>query len=280
MNRYVAAGAFAMALLVPLPAFATAQRTFVASAGNDGYPCTLSQPCRSFATAIGKTADKGEVIVLDSAGYGPFTITQSVSVIAPAGVYAGVTVTSGAGITIDGSAIAVTLRGLSVNGQGGTTGILFAQGAALTVDGCEVANLNPSGTGIEIYALGSRTTIQDAVIRNNGAGVEAIGSDQRVTIAHSTIAENYIGVNAIGGPVAVTVAHSLVTGSVRALSVSGSPIGGASILSDGNTITHSDIVFHFIGGAMEFIYTAGNNTVGYYNILVQPGGTLTPCCAI
>ncbi len=279
MNRIMAV-ALAMALLAPSSAFrhcATHVRRF---GGERQQSVQLSQPCRSFATAIGKTADRGEVIVLDSAGYGPFTITQSVSVIAPAGVYAGVTVTSGAGITIDGSAIAVTLRGLSVNGQGGTTGILFAQGAALTVEGCEVANLNPSGTGIEIYALGSRTTIQDAVIRNNGAGVEAIGSDQRVTIAHSTIAENYIGVNAIGGPVAVTVAHSLVTGSVRALSVSGSPIGGASILSDGNTITHSDIVFHFIGGAMEFIYTAGNNTVGYYNILVQPGGTLTPCCAI
>ena len=36
-----------------------------------------------------------QVIVLDSAGYGPVTITQAVSIIAPAGVYAGVSVSRG-----------------------------------------------------------------------------------------------------------------------------------------------------------------------------------------
>ena len=73
-------------------AMALPQRTFVASTGNDLNSCILTAPCRGFAHAITQTNLGGEVIVLDSAGYGPVTITQSVSIIAPAGVYAGVSV--------------------------------------------------------------------------------------------------------------------------------------------------------------------------------------------
>ena len=73
----------AMTALAAADAAATAQRTFVASTGNDANPCSLAQPCRGFARAF-RQASPGEVIVLDSAGYGLVTITQSVSLIAPA----------------------------------------------------------------------------------------------------------------------------------------------------------------------------------------------------
>ena len=68
------------------PAWATAQRTFVASYGIDTHPCSRTQPCRSFGTALAQTNASGEIIVLDSAGYGTVTITKSVSIIAPEGV--------------------------------------------------------------------------------------------------------------------------------------------------------------------------------------------------
>src|SRR5512133_3487665 len=83
------------ALLASPGAAALAQRTFVASNGQDTNPCSITLPCRSFATAIGKTSANGEVIVLDSAGYGAVTITQSVTIAAPAGVYAGIFVPLG-----------------------------------------------------------------------------------------------------------------------------------------------------------------------------------------
>jgi len=79
----LAAGAFALSIGYSFDAAATAQRTFVASTGNDAAPCSLAQPCRGFARAITQTNAGGEVIVLDSAGYGPVTITKSVSLIAP-----------------------------------------------------------------------------------------------------------------------------------------------------------------------------------------------------
>ena len=111
--------------LAAADAVATAQRTFVASNGNDANPCSLAQPCRGFARAITQTSPSGEVIVLDSAGYGPVTIAKSVSIIAPAGLHAGVTVLSGDGITVNIPNGVVVLRGLTISGQGGANGINF-----------------------------------------------------------------------------------------------------------------------------------------------------------
>ena len=68
-------------------ALAASQRTFVASTGLDTNACSISAPCRSFGAAIAKTGSSGEVIVLDSAAYGPVTIDKSISLIAPAGIY-------------------------------------------------------------------------------------------------------------------------------------------------------------------------------------------------
>ena len=101
LNRFLTLTfALALAPLAQTGASATAQRTFVASTGNDANPCSLPQPCRGFARAVSQTSPSGEVIVLDSAGYGPVSIAKSVSIIAPPGVYAGVTVPAG-GIGID-----------------------------------------------------------------------------------------------------------------------------------------------------------------------------------
>ncbi len=86
MNRIAAAGALALALCVPSVVCATVPRTFVASTGNHSNPCSLNQPCRSFTAAIAHTNAGGEVIVQDSAGYGPVTIPKSVSIIAPNGI--------------------------------------------------------------------------------------------------------------------------------------------------------------------------------------------------
>ena len=106
-------------------AHAAAQRTFVASNGlpaNTAFNCSIAKPCRAFSEAIGVTNPGGEVIVLDSAGYGSVTITKSISLIAPSGIYAGISVFSGFdGVTVNAPGAIVVLRGLSINGQGGDT---------------------------------------------------------------------------------------------------------------------------------------------------------------
>ena len=145
------------------------QRTFVASTGVDTNPCSITLPCRSFATAIGKTNFAGEVIVLDSAGYGPVTITQSVAIIAPEGVYAGISVpVAMSAIVVNGSGILVKLAGLTINGQGGQNGIQFLQGDRLVVERCTVVGM--ADVGLVDSASSSQLYVADSTFRNSGNG--------------------------------------------------------------------------------------------------------------
>jgi len=226
-TRSIAIGS--MLLAVGFDAWAGAQRTFVAASGSDAFPCSLSQPCRSFAAAIANTNGNGEIIVLDSAGYGSVTVTKSVTIGAPPGVYAGISVFSGDGVTVDGNGIAVTLRGLSINGQGGATGINFAQGARLTVENCEIVNM--ANAGLVVSATNSQTIVDHSVLRSDGfTGVAVAGSGPiRATISNSTLAGNVnaVAVASFGGGVSANVTRSTVgnnaIGYVGATAVGGTP---------------------------------------------------------
>src|SRR5437764_8269889 len=104
------------AVLFSVTAFATSNRTAVSLSGVDTNPCTVASPCRSFGAAIAQTNPGGELIALDSAGYGPFVIDRAVSVQAAPGIYAGITSSpstlSGRGITVAaGPTDAVIIRG-------------------------------------------------------------------------------------------------------------------------------------------------------------------------
>ena len=135
-------------------AFGASQRTFVSTSGVNNLTCSIGTPCRDFAAAVAATSPDGEVIVLDSGGYGGVTIAQSVSIIAPPGVYAGISVFAGDGVTIAaGPADKVTLRGLTINGQGGNNGIVVTSAGEVNVEQCIVANL--AADGIRINGGGS-----------------------------------------------------------------------------------------------------------------------------
>src|SRR5919109_342067 len=81
--------------------FAQNNRSAVSLNGSDAATCTVPDPCRTFDVAISKTNDGGEVVVLSSAGYGPFTVTKSVSIISPPAYHAAMAPTSGDAITIN-----------------------------------------------------------------------------------------------------------------------------------------------------------------------------------
>src|SRR5260370_42406683 len=105
---------------------------FGSGGGRDSNPCSRTGPWRTFGQAISQTNAGGEVVVLDSAGYGVFTISSAVSITAPPGVYAGISVFSGDGIDINaGASDIVILRGLTGNNQGSSgSGLVFNGGAA------------------------------------------------------------------------------------------------------------------------------------------------------
>ncbi len=59
---------------------AQATRTWVSGVGDDANPCSRTAPCKTFAGAISKTADGGEINVLDAGGFGAVTITKSITI--------------------------------------------------------------------------------------------------------------------------------------------------------------------------------------------------------
>ena len=279
-------------------ATATIQRTFVSGGGNDANPCTLAQPCRGFAAALAKTSDKGEVIVLDSAGYGAVTIAQSVAIVAPPGVYAGVSVFSGDGININGAGIAVRLRGLTINGQaaGLGAGIRFVNGAQLLVEDCEVAGMD---SGIEASAPGSIVNVKNSLLRNNIntgffahaslvatlEGISAVknsigvyASGAQVTVNNSVLTNNGeagAGVIASNSTTELFIARSTLSGNANAFEAVAYTGGNASIVSDTNAISGNATVFKFLPlSGTTTIFTRGNNSVEYYTTLLD-GGVLT-----
>ena len=195
---------------------AAAQRTFVASYGSDAQPCSLALPCRSFGAAIASTLPAGEVIALDSAGYGPAMISQPVSIIAAPGIYASVSVTSGTGIAVDAGSGSVTLRGLTINGDGGATGIDFTSGTALYVDNVTVSHFPSAGLSVGLAASGSayvtRSTFHD---NGTGAVLGTAAGTLNVAIEGSLFARNGIGMSFQDG----------AAGYVHASTVSGGTTG-------------------------------------------------------
>jgi len=128
------AGVSALIALAAAFSAEAAQRSFVSTTGLDANACTLAAPCRSFGTALTHTDVGGEIIVLDSGAYGRVTITQSVTIEAPAGVYAGISVfASTNGIDVNAPGATVTLRGLSITGVGGNVGIFIYSVDALRI---------------------------------------------------------------------------------------------------------------------------------------------------
>jgi hypothetical protein len=217
-------------------------RTFVSSAGSESNPCTISQPCATFATAYAATAANGTVTALDPGKYGPLTILGAVtidgngwaSITAPAG---------GNGITINaGSNDQVTLIGLAIDGVGtANNGVLYNSGSTLKVLNCSIKNT--LSNGIYVGALNSMSLFVSHTFMSNisnssqsssgvyfyNGGVNAIVA----TLDHVTVIDSHVGVSlyATGGNV-----EAMITDSEIATSVVGFVAQGQSSTATVNVI--------------------------------------------
>ena len=166
------------------------QRAHVATYGldsNTSFNCSVANPCRFFQAATTVVDPNGEVVVLDSGGYGGVTLTQSISLIAPTGVYAGISVFPGAhGVTIATAGVKVVLRGLTINGQGGNRGINMTNGAKLTVENCVISNLS---NGI-VVATAAIVRVTDTTIRDNSSNGLWLLNGTSATVTRATISGN------------------------------------------------------------------------------------------
>jgi hypothetical protein len=151
---------------------AQATRTWVSGVGDDANPCSRTAPCKTFAGAISKTADCGEIDALDPGGFGAVTITKSIT-IDGTGTMAAILASGTTGVIINAAADKViTLRGLSINGAcTGIRGINVIQAGRVNVEDCVIFRF--LNEGILVSKSGDLALhVRNTVIRDNtGDGI-------------------------------------------------------------------------------------------------------------
>jgi hypothetical protein len=179
-----------LALVVPSSAFGQATRTWVSGVGDDANPCSRTAPCKTFAGAISKTANAGEINCLDPGGFGGVTITKSLTIKCHY-TEGGVLVAGTNAIVINGTATdKITLKGLDVLGTG--------VGAPTAL------------VGIKVLQAGSVHIIDSEVQKfKTGIAVVPSAASTRVIVSRSHIHDNNIGV--FNGPAGAGVGFTVAT---------------------------------------------------------------------
>jgi hypothetical protein len=211
---------------------AQATRTWVSGVGDDVNPCSRTAPCKTFAGAISKTANNGEIDALDPGGFGTVTITKSITIDGTHGAGFGSILAAGTtgvnvndGATATPNTIVVSLRNLSINGAGtGFDGIKMSFGKTLHIEDCVIFGFRGNGAnsdGIDINlttGTNQNVTITDTIIRDNTAnGIRVVHTGGNVFVAidgvHASANQNGFG----SGPGAlVQIANSYFTHNTSA----------------------------------------------------------------
>jgi len=300
---WLAGIALAAGFALPLAVEGAAQRTFVGSTGVDTNACTIAAPCRSLMQAATQTSSNGEIVVLDSADYGPVSITESLSIIAPPGVHAGMSVRTGNGIVVTGPTIRVVLRGLAINGHGaGGYGIVVNDSAYVHIENVIVSGMVNSGILVNGQ---SRVFINDTLLRNNGgSGLEIkpfgdgfaevsvdrlrseanhddgiyVDNNVVLNIRDSVTTRNFgSGISVfpdIGETVSVGIDNTAMTNNENhGLAVQGTGVGAV-------VVANNVVKDNFGGGLLRAaagitVYTRQNNTI-VQNASFDVSGALTP----
>lgn len=260
---------YALALFICLTSYtsfaqAQTQRSFVASNGNDANNCLRPTPCRTFTRALVTTLAGGEVVVVDSAGYGAVTINQSVTISAPLGVQASVTAAAGAaGITVTGGD--VVLRGLALLGQGtGTNGIAFSGGTSLFVENCTINGF--TNAGISATSGNAQLFVKDTNIRNGGLdGIFVSGLSATIDncrLERNGTNSNGFGIYAFTNSL-VTVSDTVAANNGQGFVAEDSQLNAENCVAANNTLNG----FRVAGGGTSIIRVsnsaATNNATGF-----------------
>jgi hypothetical protein len=224
-------------------ASAQATRTWVSGVGDDVNPCSRTAPCKTFASAISKTAAGGEINCLDPGGFGAVTITKAITISC---IYTeGGALAGGNGIVVNaGANDVVYIRGLDLFGVNPpANGVRFLAGAALHLDEVVIRRFNatnsfgvsfvPSGAS-KLYIVNSR--ISDNGGANSGGGINvdpgAAGS-AKVFIIGTVISNNVgNGILANDATTVIQVTNSAIIGNDSGVLA----FGNASINSSGDNV--------------------------------------------
>ena len=226
----------ATALLLILSASsanAQASRTWVSGVGWDEDPCSRTAPCKTLASAISKTAIGGEITVLDPAGYGPVTITKSVTINGTPGAGYGsiVTAKDSNGIVINMPESdpyrTVRLNWLDINGvSAGLHGIRIldgqAAGVSVVIENTNIDGFAGSGISDE-RSVGGKLVVSNTVVRHtvlSGIRIAAGGKSKiQATLSNVRVHNSAQAGLTVNGGANATVRNSVFSGSAIGVDV-------------------------------------------------------------
>jgi hypothetical protein len=176
------------AIITIAPAHAqngTLTRSFVSSSGVDTNPCTVTQPCASFAHAYTMIAANGIVAALDPGKYGPLTIIGPVTINGNGwAAITGSAGNAGAGITINAGSGNVVLTGLEIDGAlASANGIVFNNGGSLRIENSVIKDFTGTGIYFVPAVQSSLFVTNTSVIDNSGDGLSVFPTSAGVQIS-------------------------------------------------------------------------------------------------
>jgi Right handed beta helix region len=262
------------------PAGATPPRRFVAGSGQDVGACNRDAPCRTFGYALTQSDPGGEIVAVDSAGYGPVTIDKPISLIGAPGVHAAITPPSGTAITVAaGTTDQVVLRHLYLNGfRGAADGVDYQSAGAVVVEDCVIANFAEDGIVRFVDSSdAAQLTVSDSVLRGNNIGLflRELGSGSIVAqIDHTRAALNGSVGFAIRGDARATITDSIAARNTVGFFLDSSGVGPARLFMERDTASGNGTGIVSVGAAARAVVsnsTIVDNTTG---LLSQGGGQL------
>lgn len=250
----LAATAFVTAsALLSAPAASAASQTWVSGVGDDVNPCSRTAPCKTFAGAISKTDEGGQITALDSGGFGAVTITKAIT-IDGSEVEGGVLATTVNAVQVNaGADDTVVLRGLDI--VGGYTvkpsatecspnmlnGIRILNAGKVVVEDTRFTGVAGSSVLVAATTTSPQVVVENSVLRNGcGPAVAASAPDGQTTsvqLVNSTLSTNNVGISAGQGS-KVTLKSTTLFGNGTDTAVSGNGV-----------IDTSDPASHLLAGA-------------------------------
>jgi len=232
------------------------QRTWVSNTGADaGTSCALSAPCRTIAYALPVTNAGGDIVILNSGGYGGgFTIAKAINIIAPDGVYGVLTSLAPA------NDVLTVAAGL---------------GDVIRIRGLNILSTDPTqGFGVNIHNV-KRLELRDMNISNVGTGIK-ISQNVKVDIDNLKISETTTGIWSIGtntpaGPGSVSPVLRVVVQNTKII---GTGIGvkldsGSFYMMYGNEISWASIDTYQIKGTVpscsQISLNSNSDSGNYFN---------------
>jgi hypothetical protein len=236
---------------------------------------------------ISKTFINGEINCVDPGGYGTVTITKSITIDC-SGTFGSILASGTNGVVVNIAINAndplstVRLRGLSINGTGGSgtigtrtglKGVSILQAASVILEDLVISDFSQLGIS-DTRSAGGKLFIRNSVIRNNtgtGIGVAGTGGTNNAVIENVHSINNGFGVAAATGN-NVSIARSVFSGNTTAgvetdaggqIGLDNSLVSGnATGLQNGGTmsISNSSLSFNTTGITGATI-SFGNNRI-------------------